>query len=89
MPRLLRRAGLSHVSVTPLVNIGGPALLRMMLSDHVARLQEQSLLTGEQARGWWAELDEQVQAGDFLGGAVMFVLTASKPTGHGDGADPA
>jgi ubiquinone/menaquinone biosynthesis C-methylase UbiE len=89
VPRLLRRAGLSDVSVTPLVNMGGPALLRMMLSDHVARLQEQGLLTGEQARRWWAELDEQAQAGDFLGGAVMFVVTASKPTRHAGGADPA
>ena len=89
MPRLLRRAGLSHVSVTPLVNIGGPALWRMILQGHVARLQGQGLLTGEQARGWWAELDEQAQAGDFLGGAVMFVVTASKPTGQAGGADPA
>ena len=55
----------------------------------MARLQEQGVLTGEQARGWWAELDEQAQAGDFLGGAVMFVVTASKPTGQVDGADPA
>ena len=67
----------------------GSALQTGALSDHVARLQEQGLLTGEQARGWWAELDEQAQAGDFLGGSVMFVVTASKPTGQADGADPA
>ena len=82
VPRLLRHAGLSDISVTPLVNIGGPALWRMMLQDQVARLQEQGLLTGEQARRWWAEPDEQAQAGNFLGGAVMFVVTASQPTGN-------
>ena len=79
IPRLLRAAGLTEVTVTPGVNLGSPQFFRVILRDHVARLTDESVLTSQRAGQWWADLDAQAQAGDFLGGAVVFAVTASRP----------
>ena len=79
MPRLLRAAGLTDVTVTPGVNLGSPQFFRAILHDHVARLPDKGVLTSQRACQWWAELDAWAQAGDFLGGAVVFVVAASRP----------
>ena len=78
-PRLLRAAGLTGVTVTPGVNLGSPQFFRAILHDHVARLADEGILTSQRAGRWWAELDAWAQAGDFLGGAVVFAVTASRP----------
>jgi ubiquinone/menaquinone biosynthesis C-methylase UbiE len=82
LPRLFRAAGLTEVSVTPRVILGTAQFLQTLLHDHVARLQGQGLLTGQRAAQWWAELNARAQAGDFAGGVIVFVVTASRP-GHG------
>ena len=79
LPRLLRVAGLTDVTVTSEVNFGSPQFFRAVLGDHVARLPDQGILTGQRASQWWAELDAWAQAGDFLGGAVVFVAVGSRP----------
>jgi ubiquinone/menaquinone biosynthesis C-methylase UbiE len=78
-PRLLRAAGLTDVTVTPGVNLGSPQFFRVILHDHVAHLADEGALTSERSGQWWAELDAWAQAGDFLGGAVVFAVTASRP----------
>jgi len=78
-PRLLRAAGLTDVTVTPGVNLGSPQFFRAILRDHVARLADEGILTDQRAGQWWAELDAWAQAGDFLGGAVVFAVAASRP----------
>ena len=77
--RLLRAAGLTEVTVTPGVNLGSPQFFRAILGDHVARLEDESVLTSQRACQWWAELDAWAQAGDFLGGAVVFAVAARRP----------
>jgi len=79
LPRLFRAAGLADVSVTPRVILGTAQFLRTLLQDHVARLQGQGWLTGQRATQWWAELETRAQAGDFAGGVIVFVVTASRP----------
>ena len=79
LPRLLRAAGLTDVTVTPGVNLGSPQFFRDILHDHVARLQDEGILTSQRASRWWAELDAWARAGDFLGGAVVFVAAATRP----------
>jgi len=79
MPRLLRAAGLTEVTVTPGVNLGSPQFFRAILGAHVARLANEAIMTSQRAGQWWAELDAWAQAGDFLGGAVVFAVSASRP----------
>ena len=79
LPRLFRAAGLTEMSVTPRVILGNAHFLRTLLQDHVARLQGQGLLTGQRAAQWWTELKTRTQAGDFAGGVIVFVVTASRP----------
>jgi ubiquinone/menaquinone biosynthesis C-methylase UbiE len=79
LPRLLRAAGLTDVTVTPWVNLGSPQFFRAILHDHVARLADQGVLTSQRASQWWADLDAWAQAGDFLGGAIVFVAAATRP----------
>ena len=79
LPRWLRAAGLTDVTVTPVVNLASPQFFRAVIGDHVARLQDQGILTSQRASQWWAELDAWAQAGDFLAGAVVFVAAATRP----------
>ena len=78
-PRLLRAAGLTDVTVTPGVNLGSPQFFQVILHDHVARLADEGILTSQRAGQWWAELDAWAQAGDFLGGAIVFAVAARRP----------
>jgi hypothetical protein len=78
LPRLFRAAGLTQVSVTPRVILGNAQFWRALFHDHVARLRSQGVLTSQQASHWWAGLEAWAQAGDFLGGGVAFVVTASR-----------
>ena len=79
VPRLLRAAGLTDVTVTPWVNLGSPQFFRAILHDHLARLADEGILSSERSGQWWAELDAWAQAGDFLGGGVFFAVAASRP----------
>ena len=78
LPRLFRAAGLTAVSAEPRVILGKAQFLRTLLQDHVARLESQEVLTGQQAIQWWAELETWRQAGDFAGGVIVFVVTATR-----------
>jgi len=53
LPRLFRAAGLTDVSVMPRVILGPAQFLRTLLYDHVARLQDQGVLTGQHTTRWW------------------------------------
>jgi ubiquinone/menaquinone biosynthesis C-methylase UbiE len=79
LPRLLRAAGLTDVTVTPGVNLGSSQFFQAVLGDHVARLPDQGILTSQRASQWWTELDAWAQGGDFLGGAVVIVAVGSRP----------
>jgi ubiquinone/menaquinone biosynthesis C-methylase UbiE len=79
LPRLLRAAGLTDVTVTPGVNLGDAQFFRNILHHHVARLADEGVLTSQRASQWWAELDAWARVGDFLGGAVLFVAVATRP----------
>lgn len=79
LPRYFRDAGLTDVSVMPRVILGGAQFWRILIHDHVARLQGQGMLSAGQASQWWAELETWAQAGNFLAGAVAFSVTASRP----------
>lgn len=79
LPRLLRAAGLTDVSVTPVINLANPPFFRAVFQAHVAHLHDQGILTSQRASQWWAGLDAWTQAGDFLGGAALFVVAARRP----------
>lgn len=78
LPRLFRQAGLTGVSVDPVVVLGPLEMVRALLGPAVSRLRDQGELTAEQAGGWWAELTRQAAEGDFLGGAMAFVVTGTR-----------
>ena len=88
VPRLFRCAGLTDVSVTPLVILSNPAFWRILYWQHVAQLQHQGVLTGEEASRWWADLDRCAQAGNLPGGATAFVVTASRRSRRASKAGP-
>lgn len=79
LPRLFRQAGLADVSVDPVVTLGPPDMVRALLGPAITRLCEERVLTAEQADGWWAALTRQADNGDFLGGAIAFVVTGTRP----------
>jgi len=79
LPRLFTLAGLTDMSVTPTVILSNAAFWRILYQDHVARLQDQLVLPGQDAGRWWAGLVEQAQAGTFLGGAIIILKIASRP----------
>jgi len=79
LPRLFRQAGLTDISVSPVVNLGEPGMFQAMLRSHVERLCADNVLTASQASDWWHALDRQVADGHFLAGAVIFVVAATRP----------
>ena len=78
LPHMFQDAGLTDVSVMPRVILSNAQFLRNLLHGHVARLQGKGVLNGQQATQWWAELETWAQAGDFAGGVILFVVTASR-----------
>ena len=82
LPRLFRQAGLTDLSVSPVVNLGEPAMFQAMLRSHVDRLCTGNVLTASQARNWWHALQQQQADGHFLAGAVIFVVAATRPVGR-------
>ncbi len=57
LPRLFRAAGLTDVSVPPRVILSSVQVWRTLFHGHVARLQSQALLTGQQTSQWCTELE--------------------------------
>ena len=82
LPRLFRQAGLTDVSVRPVVNLGEAAMFHSMLRPHVDRLCADNVLTAAQAGDWWHALEQQAADGHFLAGAVIFVVAATRPDGR-------
>lgn len=80
LPRLFRQAGLAGVSVDPVVVLGPVEMIRALLGPTVAGLRDGGVLTVDQAQGWWAALNRQADEGDFLGGAIAFVVTGTRPS---------
>ena len=58
LPRLFTLAGLTDMSVTPTVILSNAAFWRILYQDHVARLQDQLVLPGQDADRWRAGLVE-------------------------------
>lgn len=79
LPRLFRQAGLADVSVDPFVILGSLELIRVLFGPTVTGLRERGVLTAGQAQDWWGALTRQADEGDFLGGAVAFVVTGARP----------
>ena len=79
VPCLFRRAGLTDVSVTPVVILSNELFWRILHQRHVAQLHDQGLLTGGEAGQWWTELEGQAPEGSFLGGVTIVVAAASRP----------
>ena len=79
LPRLFRQTGLTDISVSPIVNLGEPAMFQAMIRSHVDRLRADNVLTASQAGDWWHALQRQVADGHFLAGAVIFVVAATRP----------
>jgi len=79
LPRLFRQAGLTGVSVDPVVVLGPLEMVRALLDPAVTRLCDERVLTAEQVSGWWAALTRQAGEGNFLGGAIVFVVTGTRP----------
>jgi len=79
LPRLFREAGLTGVSVDPMVILSGPENFRAQVGPAFARLREEHVLTAEQARDWWSRLGEQADADGFVGGATVFVVAGTRP----------
>jgi hypothetical protein len=82
LPRLFRQAGLTDLSVRPVVNLGEAAMFHAMLRPHVDRLCADNVLTAAQAGDWWHALEQQAADGHFLAGAVIFVVAATRPDGR-------
>jgi ubiquinone/menaquinone biosynthesis C-methylase UbiE len=82
LPRMFRQAGLTDLSVTPVVNLGEPAMFQAMVRSHVNRLCADNVLTASQAASWWHALERQAADGHFLVGAVIFVVAATRPDGR-------
>jgi ubiquinone/menaquinone biosynthesis C-methylase UbiE len=78
LPRLFRLAGLTGISVTPTVILSNAPFWRALYDSHVARMQDEELLSSQEANQWWTTLDHHAQAGHFLGGAVAFLATATR-----------
>ena len=81
LPRLFRQAGLTDLSVTPVVNLGEPGMFQAMIRSHVDRLCADNVLTASQASDWWQALERQAADGHFLVGAVIFVVAGTRPDG--------
>ena len=60
LPRLFRQAGLTDLSVSPVVNLGEPAMFQAMIRSHVDRLRADNVLTASQADDWWHALQQPV-----------------------------
>ena len=80
LPRLFREAGLTGLSVDPIVILSGPENFRAMIGPAVARLREEHVLTAEQARDWWSGLSEREDGDGFAAGATVFVVAGTRPT---------
>jgi len=63
VPRLFRLADLADVSATPTAILGNAPFWRILYQDHVDRLQDQGILTVQEASQWWAGLEGQGTGG--------------------------
>ena len=79
LPRMFRRAGLDHVSVTPVMVLLRLDFFQMMFAGHVNRLCTDGVLARSQADRWWTELADAAGNGDFLAGALFFLVAATRP----------
>jgi ubiquinone/menaquinone biosynthesis C-methylase UbiE len=79
LPRLFRQAGLVDLWVSPTVVLSGAGFWEGLFRSHVRRLREDNVLTGAQAEQWWRGIAQREADGDFLGGAVIFAVAATRP----------
>ena len=79
LPRLFRQAGLTQVSVDPIVIVGAALAFRALLAPAVSRLHAGHVLTAEQVNEWWAAFGRLDDDGDFFGASVVFVVTGTRP----------
>jgi SAM-dependent methyltransferase len=79
LPQLFRHAGLTDPSGTPAMVLAGQQMIRMLLSRHVDRLGEENMLTPQQVRQWWSQLDQRAAEGPLIAGRGVFVVAATRP----------
>jgi SAM-dependent methyltransferase len=79
LPQLFRHACLTDPSGTPAMVLAGQQMIRMLLSRHVDRLGEENMLTPQQVRQWWSQLDQRAAEGPLIAGRGVFVVAATRP----------
>lgn len=61
------------------MDLAGQQMIRMLLSRHVDRLGEENVLTPQQVRQWWSQLDQRAAEGPLIAGSGVFVVAATRP----------
>ena len=69
-----------ELSISPTVVLAEAEFFQGLLRSHVDQLCADNVLTDGRADDWWRVLAEQAADGHFLGGAVIFVVAATRPT---------
>ena len=59
--------------------LAGQQMIRMLLSRHVDRLGEENMLTPQQVRQWWFQLDQRAAEGPLIAGSSVFDVAATRP----------
>lgn len=79
LPRLFRQAGLVDLWVSPTVLLSEAGFWQGLFRGHVTRLCTDNVLTTAQADQWWHGIAQREADGDFLGGAILFAVAATRP----------
>ena len=79
LPRMFREAGLTEVSVTPVLVLLHPGFLQMMFTRHVDQRCAGGVLARGQADRWWSQLADAAGSGNFLAGLLLFLVAATRP----------
>jgi SAM-dependent methyltransferase len=79
LPQLFRRAGLTDPSGTPAMVLAGQQVIRMFLSRHLDRLGDKNVLTPQQVRQWWSQLDQRAAEGPLIAGTGVLAAAATRP----------
>lgn len=85
LPRLFQEQGLVGVTFEAIPVFVPYAFAELLLGGHTTRLQADGVLTPEQARAWWEQLQSANERDVFLLGFTGFIVVGTKP---GPGASP-
>jgi ubiquinone/menaquinone biosynthesis C-methylase UbiE len=77
LPRLFKEGGLTDVSLDAVQVFVHYAMVELFLGSHLARLQEHGVLAPDQARRWWAYLEDATERGTLLVSFTAFVVVGT------------